>query len=432
MRDRSSEQQTLDKSTLWTALSRSSKNKNEEVADNGIFHFDFYVEEAVIEVKSREQKELEFQQAREYLLKHVNNTILDHGSPSENEEAVWPEFIDVLDDLQEVINQRGIRASLADAVQLLTEVSEGDLEVDDCQSGSILIGYQPSLKNDNAEGSEEADPWDLPPLEQPELKPLPLSKADKPTCSTRAYSIRYSQSLDGASEEEQATSCIREKGATRPPVRKTDSGFHTGSLETILEEWDDGYRPHPPPKDDKHLPMQYNTSQSLPNESTNTPHHIQPSPSNFSPHLLPDTAFPNPVAPLGITIPHPPNYTANPIHDDAFTTSPESYTSHWSPETSDSDSDYTPFEWISRFTRHRPKHIRTKSKDEGLLRQLAGSEPAVRLVRLLRRRGTRKRPVLIGRISKVPEKALRVLGASVREVGDGPRGRLGGFGRNRG
>jgi hypothetical protein len=78
------------------------------------------------------------------LLGHVSVS-LDSRPELKSEEPVWPEIIEVLDELQLVIQEKGIRTSLADAVQLLAEASEKIEQ--DTETESILIGYIPSGYN---------------------------------------------------------------------------------------------------------------------------------------------------------------------------------------------------------------------------------------------------------------------------------------------
>jgi hypothetical protein len=122
-------EKTLDTATLWIALGRRQANDQ-------------------ISTRQYQKPPEPYKDIQRYLLSHVSASF-DTQPVLETEVPVWLEVVEVLDELQQVIQGKGIRTSLVDAVQILTEASE---LVDDEATESILIGYVPSTENLTALG----------------------------------------------------------------------------------------------------------------------------------------------------------------------------------------------------------------------------------------------------------------------------------------
>jgi hypothetical protein len=138
----------LDQAILWTALSQRQYHHQEAQ------HLASARGPVRPEQHPKPYEQKPYQDIRTYLLSHVDNAALDHGGSTalDGEGSIWSEFVEVLDDLHQVITETGMETSLEGAVQLLTEATDDELV--DVASDSLVIASGSSENFIEDEGCE--------------------------------------------------------------------------------------------------------------------------------------------------------------------------------------------------------------------------------------------------------------------------------------
>jgi hypothetical protein len=388
----------LDQSILWTALSqRQYEPQGTQLPTSA-------QRPECLEAPQNQYEQTRYNFIRSYLLNHVDNTALDNDGQTgpDGERSIWSEFVEVLDDLHQVITDTGMETSLEGAVQVLTEATEDGLVVGESDSllaapgsgedfmeedwrESILIGYSPT-----------------------ELEPPSLPLHDRRRSPESGHNV-----IDGASRQDISPPVLNHT-VSMPEARQTATEkepqpqptFKTQSPLSILVR----------SLADSHLQI------SKPEEA-HSDQRFQEGAESPVDYAIPRTW-------QNISVKHVPERETE---IDEATTPPEA--SRWSPDSSSQSSGggwpsilaKQMSEWsISRNKRKRDQlKFEPPNSEKGcrvkLLRQLAKYEPAVNLaqkVRGLKRSGPKQQ---LAELEPMPAeasaKARKILGASEERRG---------------